>query len=163
MSSSKCSFTCICEIFLPLNPSATTVQFLLGPHFTPACLLLLVCSLHFTHSLHFTPGPQSSFYTDRIAYHYAFETPSGFFCQMVSTPRLYEPNQSLFSGFCTRIIREKTKDYLNMSNINLLHRNLDLIKSKPMLVLRILNNSLKDSVTKCRPFSQAERQRGHLK
>ena len=25
MSSSKCSFTCICGIFLPLNPSTTTV------------------------------------------------------------------------------------------------------------------------------------------
>ena len=35
-----------------------------------------------------------------------------------------------------------------MSNINLLHRNLDLIKSKPMLVLRILNNSLKDAKRK---------------
>ena len=46
---------------------------MLGLHFTPACVLLLVCSLHFTHSLHFTPGPQSAvrspqsvFYTDRI-------------------------------------------------------------------------------------------------
>ena len=33
---------------------------MLGLHFTPACILLLVCSLHFTHSLHFTPGPQSA-------------------------------------------------------------------------------------------------------
>ena len=32
----------------------------------PACVLLLVCSLLFTLSLHFTPGPQSAFYTDRI-------------------------------------------------------------------------------------------------
>ena len=31
-----------------------------GLHFTAACILLLVCSLHFTHSLHFTPGPQST-------------------------------------------------------------------------------------------------------
>ena len=29
-------------------------------HFTPACVLLSVCSLHFTLSLHFTPGPQSA-------------------------------------------------------------------------------------------------------
>ena len=36
------------------------LQFMLGLHFTPACVLLLVCSLHFTHSLHFTPGPQSA-------------------------------------------------------------------------------------------------------
>ena len=42
------------------------LQFMLGLHFTPACVLLLVCSLHFT------PGPQSAvcspqsaFYTDR--------------------------------------------------------------------------------------------------
>ena len=41
-------------------------------HFTPACILISVCSLHFTLSLHFTPGPQSAvcspqsaFYTDR--------------------------------------------------------------------------------------------------
>ena len=46
---------------------------MLDLHFTPVCILLLVCSLHFTHSLHFTPGPQSAvcspqsaFYTDRI-------------------------------------------------------------------------------------------------
>ena len=39
---------------------------MLGLHFTPVCVLLLVCSLHFTHSLHFTPGPQSPFYTDRL-------------------------------------------------------------------------------------------------
>ena len=31
-----------------------------------ACILLSVCSLHFTLSLHFTPGPQSTFYTDRF-------------------------------------------------------------------------------------------------
>ena len=28
-------------------------------HFTPACILISVCSLHFTLGLHFTPGPQS--------------------------------------------------------------------------------------------------------
>ena len=33
---------------------------MLGLHFTPACVLLTVCSLHFTLSLHFTPGPQSA-------------------------------------------------------------------------------------------------------
>ena len=45
---------------------------MLGLHFTPACVLLSVCSLHFTLSLHFSPGPQSavrsphsSFYSDR--------------------------------------------------------------------------------------------------
>ena len=35
---------------------------MLGLYFTPACVLLSVCSLHFTHSLHFTPGPQSAVY-----------------------------------------------------------------------------------------------------
>ena len=46
---------------------------MLGLHFTPACVLLWVCSLHCTLSLHFTPGlqsavcsPQSAFYTDRF-------------------------------------------------------------------------------------------------
>ena len=46
---------------------------MLGLHFTPVCVLLLVCSLHFTLSLHFIPGPQSAvcspqsaFYTDRF-------------------------------------------------------------------------------------------------
>ena len=29
-------------------------------HFTSACILISVCSLHFTLSLHFTPGPQSA-------------------------------------------------------------------------------------------------------
>ena len=45
---------------------------MLGLHFTPACVLLSVCSLHFTLSMDFTPGlqsavrsPQSAFYTDR--------------------------------------------------------------------------------------------------
>ena len=46
---------------------------MLGLHFTPAYVLLLVFSLHCTLSLHFTPGlqsavcsPQSAFYTDRF-------------------------------------------------------------------------------------------------
>ena len=45
---------------------------MLGLHFTPACVLLSVCSLHFTLSMDFTPGlqsavrsPQSAFCTDR--------------------------------------------------------------------------------------------------
>ena len=61
--SSKCSLTCICGIVLPLNPPATTVY--ARSAFYP--------NLHFTHSLHFTPGlqsavcsPQSAFYTDRF-------------------------------------------------------------------------------------------------
>ena len=63
-------------------------------------------------------------------------------------PKLHETNQSVFSGFSIRNIRDKTKDVLNMSNINLLHANLDFyIKSKPMLVVTI-NNSLKDTERK---------------
>ena len=52
MSSSRWSFTCICEIFLPLNPSTTTIYARSG--FYP--------SLRFTLSLQsaFTPGPQSA-------------------------------------------------------------------------------------------------------
>ena len=33
---------------------------MLGLHFSPACVLRSVCSLHITLSLHFTPGPQSA-------------------------------------------------------------------------------------------------------
>ena len=51
---------------------------MLGLHFTPACVLLTVCSLHFTLSLHFTPGPQSAVrspqsvsYPDRIFFGFA--------------------------------------------------------------------------------------------
>ena len=39
---------------------------MLGLHFTPACVLLSACSLHFTLSLHFTHGRQSAFYNDRL-------------------------------------------------------------------------------------------------
>ena len=45
---------------------------MLGLNFTPACVLLSACSLHFALHLQFTPGlqsavcsPQSAFYTDR--------------------------------------------------------------------------------------------------
>ena len=50
--SSKCSFTCICRIVLPLNPSATTVY----------------ARSAFYPNLRFTLRPQSAFYTDRIFY-----------------------------------------------------------------------------------------------
>ena len=33
---------------------------MLGLHFTPVYILLSVCSLYFTLSLHFIPGPQSA-------------------------------------------------------------------------------------------------------
>ena len=46
--------------FSALLKTLPKLQFMLGLHFTPACVLLLVCSLHFTHSLHFIPGPQSA-------------------------------------------------------------------------------------------------------
>ena len=52
MSSSKCSFTCICGIFWPLNPSTTTVY--VRSAFYP--------SLRFTLSL------QSAFYTQSAFY-----------------------------------------------------------------------------------------------
>ena len=46
---------------------------MLGLHFTPAYVLLLVCSLHCTLSLHFTPGLQSAVRSLRF-------TLTGFFC-----------------------------------------------------------------------------------
>ena len=52
MSSSKCSFTCICGIFWPLNPSTTTVY--AWSAFYP--------SLHFTLSLQSAFYKQSAFY-----------------------------------------------------------------------------------------------------
>ena len=52
MSSSKCSFTCICGIFLPLNPSMTAV-------YTRSA---------FYPSLHFTLTLQSAFYTQSAFY-----------------------------------------------------------------------------------------------
>ena len=62
VSSSKCLLHVFCLILFAIP----RLQFMLGLHFTPACVLLSVCSLHFT------PGPQSAvrspqsaFYTDR--------------------------------------------------------------------------------------------------
>ena len=52
MSSSKCSLSCICGIFLPLNPSTTTVY--ARSAFYP--------SLHFTLSLLSAFNTQSAFY-----------------------------------------------------------------------------------------------------
>ena len=50
--SSKCSFTCICGIVLPLNPSATTVY----------------ARSAFYPNLHFTLSLQSAFYTQSAFY-----------------------------------------------------------------------------------------------
>ena len=52
MSSSKCSFTCICGIFWPLNPSTTTVY----------------ARSAFYPSLRFTLSLQSAFYTQSAFY-----------------------------------------------------------------------------------------------
>ena len=38
-------------------------------HFTPAYVLLSVCSLHCTLSLHFTPGPQSAVCSPQSAFY----------------------------------------------------------------------------------------------
>ena len=38
-------------------------------HFTPAYVLLSVCGLHFTRSLHFTPGPQSAVRSPQSAFY----------------------------------------------------------------------------------------------
>ena len=48
----------ICAIFLPLNPSTTTVY--AQSAFYRACVLVSVCSLHFT------PGPQSAVHSLRL-------------------------------------------------------------------------------------------------
>ena len=58
---------------MPLNPSTTTVYARSAFYPSLRFALSIVCSLHFTLSLHFTPGaqsavssPQSAFYTDRL-------------------------------------------------------------------------------------------------
>lgn len=79
--------------------------------------------------------------------HRALSARDSGFRENAQLPRLHEPHQSVFSGFSTRNIRDKTNDYQNMSNINLLYANLDFIKSKPMLVVTI-NNSLKNTARK---------------
>ena len=61
--SSKWSFTCICGIFLPLNPSATT--FYARSAFFPQSAVLI---LHFAPSLRFTLSLQSAFYTPSAFY-----------------------------------------------------------------------------------------------
>ena len=73
MSSSKCSFTCICGIFLPLNPSTTTVY--AWSAFYPSLRFTLSLQSAFYTQFAFYPwsavcSPQSAFYTDR--YHYVF-------------------------------------------------------------------------------------------
>ena len=70
--SSKRSFTCICGIFLPVNPSTITVyarsafypglRFTLGLQSGPVFILHTVCMLPLVRS------PQSSFCTDRLPY-----------------------------------------------------------------------------------------------
>ena len=71
MSSSKCSFTCICGIFLPLNPSTTTVY--ARSAFYPSLRFTLSLQSAFYTQSAFYPwsavcSPQSSFYTDRKSY-----------------------------------------------------------------------------------------------
>ena len=68
MSSSKCSFTCICGIFLPLNPSTTTVY--ARSAFYPSLRFTLSLQSAFYTQSAFYPwsavcSPQSAFYTDR--------------------------------------------------------------------------------------------------
>ena len=67
MSSSKCSFTCICGIFLPLNPSTTTVY--ARSAFYPSLRFTLSLQSAFYTQSAFYPwsavcSPQSAFYTD---------------------------------------------------------------------------------------------------
>ena len=69
MSSSKCAFTCICGIFLPLHPSTTTVY--AWSAFYPSLRFALSLQSAFYTQSAFYPwsavcSPQSAFYTDRI-------------------------------------------------------------------------------------------------
>ena len=69
MSSSKCSFTCICGIFWPLNLSTTTVY--ARSAFYPSLRFTLSLQSAFYTLSAFYPwsavcSPQSAFYTDRF-------------------------------------------------------------------------------------------------
>ena len=75
---------------------------MLGLHFTPACVLLSVYSLHFTHSLHFTPGlqsavlsPQSAFYTDCFQTFTQYVSPQLFFRKDTPTAAIYHDMQGV--------------------------------------------------------------------
>ena len=70
MSSSKCSFTCICGIFLPLNPSTTTVY--ARSAFYPSLRFTLSLQSAFYTQSAFYPwstvcSPQSTFYIDHFS------------------------------------------------------------------------------------------------
>ena len=65
MSSSKCSFTGICGIFLPLNPSTTTV-YARSVFYSNLRFTLSLQSACYTQSA--VRSPQSAFYTDRELY-----------------------------------------------------------------------------------------------
>ena len=69
--SSKCSFTCICGIVLPLEPSATTVYNYARSAFYPNLRFTLsLQSAFYTQSAFYSwsavCSPQSAFYTDRF-------------------------------------------------------------------------------------------------
>ena len=69
MLSSKCSFTCICGIFLPLKPSTSTVY--ARSAFYPSLRSTLSLQSAFYTQSAFYPrsavcSPQSAFYTDRF-------------------------------------------------------------------------------------------------
>ena len=76
-----------------IDPSTTTVM--LSLNFNPACVLLLVCSLHFTHSLHCTPGLQSAV----CILHWPIKNPWVLVCPwnwthniLLCRPALYQPS-----------------------------------------------------------------------
>ena len=65
MSSSKCSFTCICGIFLPLHPSTTTV-YAWSAFYPSLRFTLSLQSAFYTQSAFYPWSAVSTFYTDRI-------------------------------------------------------------------------------------------------
>ena len=68
MSSSKCSFTSICGIFLPLNPSTTTVYARSAFYPSLRFTLSLLSAFYTVFILLLVRSPQSAFYTDRISH-----------------------------------------------------------------------------------------------
>ena len=90
MSSSKCSFTCICGIFWPLNPSTTTVY----------------ARSAFYSNLRFTLSLQSAFYTQSAFYPWsAVCSPQSAVCAFYTDRELYSLKYTLGKTYhCLKFI-----------------------------------------------------------
>ena len=87
---------------------------MLGLHFTPACVLLLVCSLHFTLSLHFSPGPQSAVCSLQSAVCVLHWPITKWVIYIWFTGRLLWQLSHLLQNFLTTLIHHITSTYIQL-------------------------------------------------